>query len=75
ITPREVPTAEIEAYLRPLQLRQTEELASLLRRGFPEWTTLYGTARAFELVRGQKESAVLSEGELRVFTAQRMGRR
>ena len=75
ITPREVPTAQIEAYLRPIQLRQTEELAALLHRGFPEWTSLYGTARAFELVRGQKEPAVLSEGELRVLTAQRMGRR
>ena len=37
----EVSTLEVKAYLRPLQLRQTEELASLLSRAFPEWKTLY----------------------------------
>jgi Sulfotransferase family len=37
----EINTLDVRAYLRPLQLRQTEELASVLRRGFPEWKTLY----------------------------------
>lgn len=37
----EVSTEEVRAYLRPLQLRQTEELARLLGRAFPEWRTLY----------------------------------
>jgi Sulfotransferase family len=37
----EVSTLEVRAYLRPLQLRQTEELASLLSRTFPDWKTLY----------------------------------
>lgn len=32
---------EVREYLRPLQLRQTEELAALLSRAFPEWKTLY----------------------------------
>ncbi len=30
------------AYLRPIQREQTAELAELLGRTFPEWTTLYG---------------------------------
>ena len=30
----------VEQYLRPLQLRQTEELSALLQRDFPEWATL-----------------------------------
>ena len=30
------------SWLRPIQLRQTEQLQGLLRRDFPEWTTLYG---------------------------------
>ena len=37
----EVSTLEVRSYLRPLQLRQTEELASLLSRAFPEWQTLF----------------------------------
>jgi len=37
----EVSALEARAYLRPLQLRQTEELARLLSRTFPEWKTLY----------------------------------
>ena len=37
----EVSTEEVKAYLRPLQLQQTEELARLLGRAFPEWQTLY----------------------------------
>lgn len=37
----EVSIEEVRAYLRPLQLRQTEELARLLGRAFPEWKTLY----------------------------------
>ena len=37
----EISTLEVRTYLRPLQLRQTEELAGVLRRGFPEWKTLY----------------------------------
>jgi len=36
-----VDTSEIVQYLRPLQQKQTEELAQLLGRQFPEWTTLY----------------------------------
>jgi hypothetical protein len=30
----------IVEYLRPLQLRQTDALASLLGRDFPQWATL-----------------------------------
>jgi hypothetical protein len=40
VSREEVSTLEAQAYLRPLQLRQTEELASLLSRTFPEWQTL-----------------------------------
>jgi Sulfotransferase family len=36
-----VDTSEVVQYLRPLQQRQTEDLAKLLGRQFPEWTTLY----------------------------------
>jgi Sulfotransferase family len=32
-------------FLRPIQRRQTEELARMLGRDFPEWTTLYGEER------------------------------
>jgi hypothetical protein len=32
---------EVKEYLRPIQLRQTEELAALLGREFPEWRTLF----------------------------------
>jgi hypothetical protein len=41
VTRAEVSTLEVEAYLRPLQLRQTAELATLLGRAFPEWRTLF----------------------------------
>ena len=37
-----VDTTEAVAFLRPIQRRQTEELALLLGRDFPEWTTLNG---------------------------------
>jgi len=37
-----VDLSEAIAFLRPLQQEQTEELAELLGRSFPEWTTLYG---------------------------------
>jgi len=43
---RAVDTAEAIAFLRPLQQRQTEELAALLGRDFPEWTTLHGSSTA-----------------------------
>jgi hypothetical protein len=33
-------------YLRPIQQAQTAELAEMLGRPFPEWTTLYGEAHA-----------------------------
>jgi hypothetical protein len=41
VRPEEFDTSAVIEYLRPLQLRQTEELCLLLKRGFPEWTTLY----------------------------------
>lgn len=37
----EISVLEARAYLRPLQLRQTEELVDILGRAFPEWKTLY----------------------------------
>jgi hypothetical protein len=37
----EVDTSKVKKYLRPLQMRQTQELAKLLGREFPEWKTLY----------------------------------
>jgi hypothetical protein len=43
---RSVDTAEVADFLRPIQHRQTEELAMLLERSFPEWNTLYlGTSK------------------------------
>jgi len=42
VSPTEIDTSEVKSYLRPLQLRQTQELSLLLKRTFPEWTTLYG---------------------------------
>lgn len=45
VRPAEVPLEDVAAYLRPIQLRQTEELSELLGRTFPRWTTLLaGTA-------------------------------
>jgi hypothetical protein len=41
VRPADVPLEEVAAYLRPIQLRQTEELGRLLGRTFPRWTTLY----------------------------------
>ena len=40
-----VDTSEVLRFLRPIQRTQTEELARLLGREFPEWTTLYGDYR------------------------------
>jgi hypothetical protein len=47
---REVRTADVpleaaQAYLRPIQLRQTTELSGLLARQFPEWTTLFAQSQ------------------------------
>jgi hypothetical protein len=39
---KSVPLAEVMSYLRPLQRRQTDELAEMFRRSFDEWETLYG---------------------------------
>lgn len=44
VRPDDVPVTAAQAYLRPLQRQQTEELAVLLNRSFPEWTTLYADA-------------------------------
>jgi hypothetical protein len=38
----EVDRTDVEQYLRHIQIPQTRELAQLLGREFPEWTTLYG---------------------------------
>jgi hypothetical protein len=39
---RLVDTSDVIAYLRPIQQRQTEMLAAMLGREFPEWETLNG---------------------------------
>jgi hypothetical protein len=36
-----IDTSEVASFLRPIQIKQTEELSRLLGRGFPEWVTLY----------------------------------
>jgi hypothetical protein len=41
---RRVDTTELIKFLRPIQMQQTERLAHLLGRAFPEWTTLYEPA-------------------------------
>jgi Sulfotransferase family len=41
VRPADVDTSAVEAFLRPEQLRQTDELSRLLHREFPEWRTLY----------------------------------
>lgn len=41
----DVSTSAVQDYLRPRQQRETEELAALLNRSFPEWRTLYGAAQ------------------------------
>ncbi|HYA65718.1 MAG TPA: sulfotransferase [Burkholderiaceae bacterium] len=75
VAPREVPTAQVEAYLRPIQLRQTEALSALLQRSFAEWTTLHGTGKSIAFGSGQNDADVRQEGELRILTPQRIGRR
>jgi hypothetical protein len=45
VRPAEVSEAAVRDYLRPMQLRQTEELSSTLNRTFPEWKTLYAESR------------------------------
>jgi len=47
---RAIDVTEAAAFLRPRQLRQTDELARLIGDGFPEWTTLYGLASSTPLV-------------------------
>jgi hypothetical protein len=37
------PVAEVYAFLRPIQRKQTEHLSDLMGRSFPEWRTLYGS--------------------------------
>jgi hypothetical protein len=39
---RHVDTSDVITYLRPIQQRQTQTLAAILGREFPEWKTLYG---------------------------------
>jgi hypothetical protein len=41
-----VDVSAVEAYLRPLQQSETEELSDLLGRPFPEWRMLNGTTSA-----------------------------
>ena len=41
---------EVQAFLRPIHLEETRQLEDLLDRQFPEWTTLYDTAKS-ELLR------------------------
>jgi hypothetical protein len=41
---RSVDTTDLVNFLRPIQLGQTEHLARLVGRTFPEWTTLNGRA-------------------------------
>lgn len=45
---RSVDTTELVNFLRPIQLRQTEQLARLVGRTFPEWTTLSGRPGAWQ---------------------------
>jgi hypothetical protein len=45
VSRKTVDTSDAIAFLRPIQCRQTEELAQLLGREFPEWTTLKGQVR------------------------------
>jgi hypothetical protein len=41
---RALDVTKVIEYLRPIQLRQTEALARLVGREFPEWSTLYANA-------------------------------
>lgn len=43
INRRTVETSKVIEFLRPIQMRQTQELARLVGRDFSEWSTLYGT--------------------------------
>jgi hypothetical protein len=51
-----VSTGEVVEYLRPMQRCQTEELAELLGREFPQWTTLYPVARSASASAGPQPS-------------------
>lgn len=42
INRRAVDTSKVVEFLRPVQMRQIQELAQLVGRNFPEWSTLYG---------------------------------
>jgi hypothetical protein len=42
----QVDMTRVKAFLRPRQQHETEELADLLGRSFPDWTTLYEGSRA-----------------------------
>jgi len=41
VRPAEARLTDVHDYLRPIQQAQTAALARLLKRSFPEWTTLY----------------------------------
>lgn len=41
VRPDDLPVADVRAFLRPRQHRETEELSALLGRSFPEWLTLH----------------------------------
>jgi hypothetical protein len=41
VQPKHVDITQVQTYLRKLQRPQTEELARILGREFPEWKTLY----------------------------------
>jgi hypothetical protein len=45
VHPGDVSNTAVQDYLRPRQRRETQELAALLNRSFPEWKTLYGVAQ------------------------------
>ena len=42
VRPDQVPMDDVIRFLRPIQRAQTERLEGLIKRGFPEWQTLYG---------------------------------
>lgn len=41
---KEIEMTPVKRYLRPMQCEQTQELAEILGRDFPEWTSLYTEA-------------------------------
>jgi hypothetical protein len=49
VRPAEVDTSAVQAFLRPEQQRQTDELGSLLSCSFPEWRTLHARHDAHRL--------------------------